>query len=120
MQPLIEQLANQLLTSLIGGLVAALVAAVGVGGVLWKKLAVNEAQDKRLARLENTVHTMASHQLIMACERALAAGCISIHDMQELQRLYDDYAAQGWNGPGKVIFDKVKLDVDVREECDKE
>lgn len=125
MNPIIDQMISQVIGWGVGTFLAALVAAFGVGGVIWKKLNANQLQDKRMDELmrliksnEEMLRVMSCHQLEIACERALAKGCISLHDFQELQKLYDEYEAHGFNGPGKAAFMKVRSDVEVREDCD--
>ena len=116
---------DQVVTYLVGTLLSTLVASCCVGGVFWHKLNVNKLQNKRMDDLlklinnnEEMLRVMSCHQLEIACERALAKGCISLHDFQELQKLYDEYVAHGFNGSGKAAFMKVKTDVEIREDCD--
>ena len=99
-------------------ILASLAAAVGVGGVLWHKLNVNNEQNKAIQGMNNLLIKMACHQLKLSCQRALDRGCISLAEFQELQEFYDYYVAIGGNGTGKAIFEKVKKEVQIREDCD--
>lgn len=118
MNPIIEHLLTNVLTDVLGALVAALIAAVGVGGVLWHKLNVNNEQNKTISTMQGLLVKMACHQLKLSCQRALDKGCISLADFQELQEFYDLYVSNNGNGTGKAIFEKVKKEVHIREDCD--
>lgn len=121
----LDEIISQAVSWGVGTFLAAVVAACGVGGFIWRKLNANQLQDQRMDAIMATVEglrhmlqVMSCHQLEISCERALERGCISLKQFQELQKLYDEYEAQGWNGPGKAAFDKVKTDVEIREDCD--
>lgn len=123
MNPFVEQLINQVLAEAVGALLAALIAAVGVGGFLWKKMHTNDLQNQRMDEivkviqsLRKMVETMACHQLEMSCDRAIEKGCISLEEKQEIEKLYEQYDAQGWNGPGKVAYETMKK-LPVKEDC---
>ena len=113
-----NELIGQLVGQIVGALLAGLIAAVSVGGVLWHKLNVNNEQNKAINGMNNLLIKMACHQLKLSCQRALDRGCISLAEFQELQEFYDYYVAIGGNGTGKAIFEKVKKEVQIREDCD--
>ena len=124
-ETIVEQIASQIIGWGVGTFLAAIVAACGVGGFIWRKINANQIQNQRMDDLlkliknnEEMLRIMSCHQLEIACERALVKGCISLHDFQELQKLYDEYEAHGFNGSGKAAFMKVKTDVEIREDCD--
>lgn len=102
----------------VATILASLAAAVGVGGVLWHKLNVNNEQNKAIQGMNDLLLKMACHQLKISCQRALDKGCMSLAEFQELQEFYDLYVARGGNGTGKAIFEKVKKEVQIREDCD--
>lgn len=113
-----DELVSQVMAQVIGALLAALIAAIGVGGVFWRKLSINSEQDKAISAIKALLVKMACHQLKLSCQRALDRGCISLADFQELQEFYDYYVSIGGNGTGKAIFEKVKKEVHIREDCD--
>lgn len=111
MDLIMNELIGQLVGQIIGALLAGLIAAVSVGGVIWKKLNKNEIQDRRMADLvklvksnEELLHVMACHQLQISCYRAVERGCITFDEKQEIKRLYDQYRAKNWNGPGEIAY----------------
>lgn len=109
---------DQVITYLVGTLLSTLVASGCVGGVLWHKLNVNSEQNKTISTMQGLLVKMACHQLKLSCQRALDKGCISLADFQELQEFYDLYISNNGNGTGKAIFEKVKKEVHIREDCD--
>lgn len=109
---------DQVITYLVGTLLSTLVASGCVGGILWHKLNVNKEQNRAINGMQNLLIKMACHQLKLSCQRALDRGCISLAEFQELQEFYDYYVAIGGNGTGKAIFEKVKKEVQIREDCD--
>ena len=119
-----DELVSQVMAQVIGALLAALIAAIGVGGVFWRKLAVNDQQNKRMDEMSEAINAllelneiMSRHQLEMSCDRALDRGCISLFDKQEIEKLYGQYKKMNWNGPGKVAYESIK-DLPIREDCD--
>lgn len=115
MDPFLDNLINQFVSEALGAFVAGLVAAFGVSGVLWKKFAVNEQQNKRMDELQQTIEallkivkTMSCHQLQVSCNRAVDNGYISMEDKQEIEKLYELYDGMNWNGPGKVAYETMK------------
>lgn len=122
-QMLADEIMGQVLAYLVGALLAAAVAALGVGGVVWRKLHVNDLQNQRMDKLlsaikanEMIIKTMACHQLEIACKRAVDRGCISIGEKQAITELWDFYHAKGWNGPGEVAYNSIK-NLPVKEDC---
>ena len=109
---------DHVITYLVGTLLSTLVASGCVGGVLWHKLNVNNEQNKTISTMQGLLVKMACHQLKLSCQRALDKGCISLADFQELQEFYDLYVSNNGNGTGKAIFEKVKKEVHIREDCD--
>ena len=115
---MMRMITEQVVSWGVATILASLAAAVGVGGVLWHKLNVNNEQNKAIQGMNNLLIKMACHQLKISCQRALDRGCISLAEFQELQEFYDYYVAIGGNGTGKAIFEKVKKEVQIREDCD--
>nr|DAO46629.1 MAG TPA: hypothetical protein [Caudoviricetes sp.] len=122
-QMIADEIMRQVLAYLVGALLAAVVAAVGVGGVVWRKLHVNDMQNKRMDELLKAIHanelvleTMACHQLQLACKRAVDRGCISMQEKQDITELWDCYHAKGWNGPGEVAYKSIQ-NLPVKEDC---
>lgn len=113
-----HMIAEQVVSWSIATILASLAAACGVGGVLWHKLNVNDEQNKAIHGMQNLLIKMACHQLKMSCQRALDKGCVSLAEFQEIQEFYDYYVAIGGNGTGKAIFEKLKKEVQIREDCD--
>lgn len=117
-----EQVIGQVLIQIIGALLSAFIAAIGVGGVLWKKFAINEQQNQHLNELRKIIddllalnQIMSCHQLEMSCDRAIDRGCISLAEKQEIEKLYRQYEKMSWNGPGKVAYETMKK-LPVRED----
>ena len=109
---------EQLVSWGVATILASLAAALGVGGVLWHKLNVNNEQNKAIQGMNDLLLKMACHQLKISCQRALDKGCISLAEFQELQEFYDKYVARGGNGTGKALFEKVIKYVQIREDCE--
>lgn len=116
-------IAEQVVVYVMGMLLSTLVAAFAVGGVMWRKLHINDLQNKRMDELlsaikanEMIIKTMACHQLEIACKRAVDRGCISIGEKQAITELWDFYHAKGWNGPGEVAYNSIK-NLPVKEDC---
>ena len=112
MSPFLEHLINQFISEALGAFVAGLVAALGVGGVIWKKMNANELQNQRMDELQQTIEallklvkTMSCHQLQVSCNRAVENGYISMEEKQEIEKLYELYDGMDWNGPGKVAYE---------------
>lgn len=119
-----NELIGQLISQLIGAMLAGLIAAVSVGGVIWKKLNKNEIQDRRMDELlkliksnEELLHVMSCHQLQISCYRAVEKGCITFDEKQEIKRLYDQYKAKKWNGPGEIAYQAMDK-LPVQDICD--
>ena len=122
-QMLADEIMGQVLAYLVGALLAAVVAALGVGGVVWRKLHVNDLQNQRMDKLltaieanEDIIRTMACHQLEIACRRAVDRGCIGMTEKQNITELWNTYHAKGWNGPGEVAYNSIK-NLPVKEDC---
>lgn len=118
MQPIVDEIIKQTLAWGVGTFLAAVIAACGVGGIIWRKLNANKLQDDLIAKQDRLLMKMACHQLQLSCQRAMDKGCITLSAFQEIQELYDYYAANGGNGTGKAIFEKMKREVEIREDCD--
>jgi len=115
LHPMLEHILTQFISDALGAIIAGLVAALGVGGVIWKKFRVNDAQNKRMDELQQTIEallkivkTMSCHQLQVSCNRAVENGYISMEDKQEIEKLYELYDGMNWNGPGKVAYETMK------------
>lgn len=123
-QIIADEVMRQVLTYLVGALLAAIVAAVGVGGVVWRKLHVNDLQNQRMNELtkaikdnEKIIETMCIHQLEVACNRAVERGCIRLKEKQDITALWDLYhGVKHWNGRGEVAVLSIQ-DLPVKEEC---
>lgn len=114
---------DQVITYLVGTLLSTLVASGCVGGILWHKLNVNKEQNQRMEELHATIksneamlRTMSCHQLQMSCYRAVEKGCITFDEKQEIKRLYDQYRAKNWNGPGEIAYQAMDK-LPVNEDC---
>lgn len=115
---------DQVITYLVGTLLSTLVASCCVGGVFWHKLNVNKLQNERMDELlkliksnEELLHVMSCHQLQISCYRAVEKGCITFDEKQEIKRLYDQYKAKKWNGPGEIAYQAMDK-LPVQDICD--
>lgn len=123
MHMLVDEMVQQVLIYVVSTLLASVVAAFAVGGVIWKKLHVNDIQNARMDKLltaieanEDVIRTMACHQLEIACRRAVDRGCIGMTEKQDITELWNTYHAKGWNGAGEIAYKSI-LNLPVKEEC---
>ena len=123
-QMIADQVLQQVVMYFISTLLSSALAAGAVGGVLWRKLHVNDAQNQRMDALtqmikdnEKIIETMCIHQLEIACDRAAKRGCISMKEKQDITALWDLYnGVKHWNGKGEVAYKSIQP-LPVKEDC---
>lgn len=124
MDLLIDEAVRQVLLYVLSTVLSTLIAAFAVGGVMWKKMHINEVQNTRMDELQRMIksneamlRTMSCHQLQISCYRAVERGCITFDEKQEIKRLYDQYREKNWNGPGEIAYQAMDK-LPVQDSCD--
>lgn len=127
-QMIADQVLQQVVMYFISTLLSSALAAGAVGGVLWRKLHVNDVQNQRMDDLAKAIKAIEEHNQITIrhiledeCQRAVEQGCISMAKKQyltEIWKYYDGKHFDGkhWNGSGAVAYHSIE-DLPVKEDC---